>query len=316
MPSLNTVKIGKNSFFIGENIYLGEHVSIGPNVLIRARSLELKDYVTIGANSEFQVADKLVINRCGYIGSESTFVANQIILGEYLYSDAKVVVGHGGKFNYDSRLHVGDGVMLCAYSKINTNYAVTLGDSVGIGEYVDIWTHGSYLDILDGFPSQFGPVKVGSNVWIPAKSTVMPNVNIGDNVVIAANSVVTKDLPSGALCGGIPAKVIRENIYPIKLSVEEKQHMVSELIREYHQLMEYKGISSNVFYCSERMQIKVNKAIFDLGKRVISGEVDNLIEDFRDFLRRRGIKFFTGKPFSSITPECHAKLLALNDPRL
>lgn len=315
MSSLNTIKIGKNSFFIGENISLGEHVSIGPNVLIRARSLELKDYVTIGANTEFLVAEKLVVNRCGHIGSESTFVANRIIFGEYLYSDTKIVVGHGGKFNYDSMLDVGDGVMLCAYAKINTNYAVTLGDSVGIGEYVDIWTHGSYLDILDGFPSQFGPVKVGSNVWIPAKSTIMPNVNIGDNVVIAANSVVTKDVPSGALCGGIPARVIRENIYPIQLSAEEKQQMVSELIREYHQLIEYKGIVANVRFSAERMHIEVNRAIFDLEKRVIGGEIDSLAEDFRDFLRRRGIKIFTGKPFSSIIPAPHAKLLAVDDPR-
>lgn len=315
MQSLNAVKVGANSFFIGEEIALGEHVNIGPNVLIRARSLELGDYVTIGANSEFQVAEHLAVNRCGYIGPESSFVANRIIFGEYLYSDAKVMVGHGGKYNYDSELEVGNAVMLCAHAKINTNYAVKIGNSVGIGEYVDIWTHGSYLDILSGFPAQFGPVKVGSNVWIPAKSTIMPNVTIGDNVVIAANSVVTKDVPSGSLCGGIPAKVIRENIYPIELSDEQKQRLVSGLIDEYARLLEYKGVQAKVFFFPEQMRVQVNNVFFDLENKLIEGELDSLAEDFRDFLRRRGIKIFTGKPFTSIMPTPHALLLAVKDPR-
>jgi acetyltransferase-like isoleucine patch superfamily enzyme len=55
---------------------------------------------------------------------------------------------------------------------------------VGIGAEVMIWTHGAWLDTLQGFPAEFGPVKIGNNVWLPARSVVLPNVTIGDNTVI------------------------------------------------------------------------------------------------------------------------------------
>lgn len=51
---------------------------------------------------------------------------------------------------------------------------------------------------------------IGNNVWLGAGSTVCPGVTIGDNVIVAAGAVVTKDLPSNTVCGGIPAKVIKE----------------------------------------------------------------------------------------------------------
>ena len=62
-----------------------------------------------------------------------------------------------------------------------------------------IWTHGAWLDITQGFPSDFGPVKIGKNVWLPARSIVLPNVTIGDNVVVGINSIVNRSLPDGCL---------------------------------------------------------------------------------------------------------------------
>ena len=61
-----------------------------------------------------------------------------------------------------------------------------------------IWTHGAWLDITKGFPSEFG-VKIGKNVWLPARSVVLPNVTIGDNVVVGINSIVNKVCLVGAL---------------------------------------------------------------------------------------------------------------------
>lgn len=54
-----------------------------------------------------------------------------------------------------------------------------------------------------------GPVIIGNNVWIGEKASIMPGVTIGDGVIIAANSVVTKDIPSYSLAAGIPAKIIK-----------------------------------------------------------------------------------------------------------
>lgn len=54
----------------------------------------------------------------------------------------------------------------------------------------------------------FGKIKVGSNVYIGNNTLILPGVTIGDDVVIAAGSVVTKSVPSSTIIGGNPAKVI------------------------------------------------------------------------------------------------------------
>ncbi|MBL3530368.1 sugar O-acetyltransferase [Companilactobacillus zhachilii] len=54
------------------------------------------------------------------------------------------------------------------------------------------------------------PVHIGKNVWLAANVTVLPGVHIGDNSVVGAGSVVTKDIPSNVLAIGTPAKVLRE----------------------------------------------------------------------------------------------------------
>lgn len=62
------------------------------------------------------------------------------------------------------------------------------------------------------------PIVVGRNVWIGSNSTILQGVTIGDNSIIAAGSVVTKDVPANAIVAGVPARFIR-SISP----EEEKQ---------------------------------------------------------------------------------------------
>ncbi len=53
------------------------------------------------------------------------------------------------------------------------------------------------------------PVVIGWNVWIGANATILPGVTIGDDAVVGAASVVTKDVPAGAIAVGSPARVVR-----------------------------------------------------------------------------------------------------------
>lgn len=57
---------------------------------------------------------------------------------------------------------------------------------------------------------QAKPVTIGNDVWIGGGCTILPGVVIGNNVVVAAGAVVTKDVPDNCLVGGVPAKFIRE----------------------------------------------------------------------------------------------------------
>ena len=307
--NMKTVELGNGSRFIGEELFIGNQVKIGSNTIIRAKKCVLDDHVIIGSNNMILTEQLFQLGRCGFIGNNNNLTSREIIFGEYLYLDSNVMVGHGGRFNYDSFLRVGNGVMICAWVKLNTNYSISIGDDVGIGEYVDVWTHGSYPAVLNGFPAEFGPVEIGSHVWLPAKSTVLANVKIGNNVVIGVNSLINKNLPDGCFAAGMPVKIIRENVYPNR-DPEANAIKIAEIFMEYQKLCDYKNILVELSYDKTNETIYCNGLAYNTKSMKIEGILDEIQEDFRDFLRRRGVKFFTGLPFKSIVPEGYKKLLS------
>ncbi|WP_032599622.1 DapH/DapD/GlmU-related protein, partial [Bacteroides fragilis] len=54
-----------------------------------------------------------------------------------------------------------------------------------------------------------GPVVIGNNVWIGEGASILPNVTIGDNSIVAAHAVVTKNIPANSIAVGCPARIIR-----------------------------------------------------------------------------------------------------------
>ena len=92
------------------------------------------------------------------------------------------------------------------------NYNVTIGDYVMIGPNTLISTVNHPITPL-GRRKHLGigkSVTIGDDVWVGGNVTILPRVNIGNNVVVAAGAVVTKDIPDNSLVSGVPAKVIRE----------------------------------------------------------------------------------------------------------
>lgn len=75
-------------------------------------------------------------------------------------------------------------------------------------------THGKYLKTREGHPSSKGDVTIGHDVWIGYRSTILSGVTIHDGAVVAAGSVVTKDVPAYAIVGGNPAKLIKYRFSP------------------------------------------------------------------------------------------------------
>ena len=89
---------------------------------------------------------------------------------------------------------------------------IIFGDNVFIAPQCGFYTAGHPLDTNErnsGLEYAY-PIKVGNNVWFGGHVSVMPGVTIGDNVVIGAGSVVTKDIPSNVLAVGNPCKVLRK----------------------------------------------------------------------------------------------------------
>lgn len=115
-------------------------------------------------------------------------------------------------------LQIGNGVSLGEYTHITCATKVVIGDGVLTGRFVLITdnAHGaSREDEADTPPlaraiSSKGSVIIGKNVWIGDKATILPGVTVGDGAIIAANAVVTKNVPAYAVVGGNPAKILKQ----------------------------------------------------------------------------------------------------------
>lgn len=255
---------------------------------------------------------KNVIIECNnfFLGPNSVIKDNCIIkcnnftAKEGLYMCEGVEIGRGGCFGPNSNVYIGSNVGIFERTIINPSDEVYIGDNVGIGGEVMIWTHGAWLDVMQGFPADFGPVKIGNNVWLPARSVVLPNVEIGDNTVIGIGSIINRNIPKGCFAAGSPCKVIKENCYPKKLTNEEKYSILEDIVKSYIKLLEYKELKAGIEIEPNKLTLIRKRGgqqtIFDIENRTISGYEDELSEDLRDYLRRRGVKIFTGKKFKSI----------------
>lgn len=103
---------------------------------------------------------------------------------------------------------------------IYANFGLTLvddthiyvGDNTMFGPHVTVATAGHPIDpTLRAKEYQYNmPIHIGKNCWIGASSLILPGVTIGDNTVIGAGSVVTKDIPSSVVAVGNPCRVMRD----------------------------------------------------------------------------------------------------------
>lgn len=105
---------------------------------------------------------------------------------------------------------IGKNVFINACCHFQDQGGITLGDGCLIGHNVVFATlnHGfAPADRTSLYPA---PIVLGKNVWVGSNSTLLQGIRIGDNAVIGAGSVVTKDVPANTIVGGVPARILRQ----------------------------------------------------------------------------------------------------------
>lgn len=145
---------------------------------------------------------------CIHIGAGTNF-------GEGAYLTAWERTCAGG--NFHPEIHIGENCCFGAWNHITATNYIKIGNNLLTGKWVTITdnSHGETdYDTLQIPPlmrivTSKGPVVIGNNVWIGDKATILPGVTIGDGAVVAANAVVTKDVPAYCVVGGNPAKIIK-----------------------------------------------------------------------------------------------------------
>lgn len=275
-----------------KNITEGRNCKIGNNLnIVGDGKIMLGNNVTIGNNVSINVRQRLLIGDRSIIGDNFVIEGREIEIGIEFWSGHHCHIGGGSCFEKPSKLKLGYWVHLGNYGMLNTTRQVTIGNEVGMGIETKIYTHGAYLSMIDGFPADFGPIEIGNHVWLPY-AIVMPNVHIGDNVVVGAGAIVTKDLPLGCLAVGMPARVIRENCYPKKFTKQERKLLIDGFLKHFVEDIEnatvsYREVDDEIWLLNE----KGDWIRFSLSERHVFGEPTILSERLRNELRRFGIRF-------------------------
>lgn len=87
---------------------------------------------------------------------------------------------------------------------------ITIEDDVLIGPKVNLITENHPIDPTNRKTLLCAPILIKKNAWIGAAATILPGVVIGENAVVAAGAVVTKNVPDNTIVAGVPAKVVKE----------------------------------------------------------------------------------------------------------
>lgn len=158
---------------------------------------------------------------------------NYIWIGKLLLSEGgRLILGErnvlDAGYNFESKkgvITIGDRNFINKNVKIACFQSITIGSDCLIADSVQLYDHDHRIDDPERLIREQGyevsPVRVGNNVWIGARSIILKGVTIGDGTVIAAGSVVTRDIPAGVIAGGVPAKVIKIRKLVTELSDEK-----------------------------------------------------------------------------------------------
>lgn len=111
--------------------------------------------------------------------------------------------------DFGKNITIGKNVFVNTGCTFQDRGGITIGDGTQIGQNVVLCTLNHGIPPEERHITYPSPIVIGENVWIGASATIIPGVTVGDNAIIAAGAVVTKDVPANAIVAGVPAHVIR-----------------------------------------------------------------------------------------------------------
>lgn len=145
-----------------------------------------------------------------------------ISIGDYTTISKNTILGCWAKYGNrefpNASITIGNNCYIGEYNHITACNKITIGDGLLTGHYVLISDNGhgglseeeSILIPHHRELKSKGEVVIGNNVWIGDKVSILAGVHIGNNVIVAANAVVTKDVPDNCVVAGVPARVVKQ----------------------------------------------------------------------------------------------------------
>lgn len=159
----------------------------------------------INIENGFFAINRFITKRDPFIGNLEMYKNAEINVDKtfFIHSGCDIMIFDNAKLN------LGSGY-INRYCKIRCYDEISIGYDVAISENFTIWDNDAH-EIIDAKKSK-GKISIGNHVWIGTNVTILKGVTIGDGAVIAAGSVVNKNIPALSLAGGVPAKVLKNNV--------------------------------------------------------------------------------------------------------
>ena len=252
LPSFLQVPIRR---IIGQNIGVGSKIKFG--TLLRSQTVNIGNNVIIGPFCYIHT-EKLIIGDKSSIKALSVISTRIVQLGKYVHIAPLSIIS--SEFTENSRIDIGDHSRIFPFCWLDSGEGIFIGQNVGIGGHSLIFTHGIWPNYIDGGPVNYGPVTIKDNVWLPWRIFILPNVEIGENSIVGANSLVNKSFPKNVLLGGSPAKILKENIAD-EISFEQKRERSNEILVNFSRYIHFK--------LKIESQFENNKLVFNNFKIVI-----------------------------------------------
>lgn len=150
-----------------------------------------------------------VLVKLPYFSRYSNWIYRQ--LGMKITKSTKLsnftIYGDPSNITCEENAEINWGCFLLAKDKIHIGNNSTLAYNVSLITSANPnFPHNTLSKV---YPPFTAPISIGNNVWVGANVTILPGITIGDESVIAAGSLVNKDVPSRTLVGGVPAKIIK-----------------------------------------------------------------------------------------------------------
>jgi acetyltransferase-like isoleucine patch superfamily enzyme len=131
----------------------------------------------------------------------------------FVHCGKNVSFGPFVRATYPERVYLGDDILVGGFAFFHSQGGVRLESGTILGPYVSIYSADHNYDEADAVPYDgvvvLRPVLVKQNVWIGGHVVITPGVTVGEGAILAAGSVVAKDVPDFAVVGGSPAKVLK-----------------------------------------------------------------------------------------------------------
>jgi acetyltransferase-like isoleucine patch superfamily enzyme len=171
------------------------------------------------------------------------------MIGYYIYrTRIRVLIARG--------LVLGKNVLIAKTAVIDASYPylIRIGDNCSIAEQVRIWAHDAATFKFTGGHARLGKVEIKDNCFIGDRSTILPGVTIGPNVLVVAGSVVNRDIPPNSCVAGAPARVYAK----FDQFIERNQRQIED-----GSVFEYSDLIDNLDHLDERLKAKVWESVQD-----------------------------------------------------